>query len=454
MRYLDFKQGEILTPAKIRQTQRDLYSTNAFREVGIRAEPAGGDDGTAHNVTLNLTEAKPLLFIYGLGYSSDDGVRGLMELVNTNLRGSLDSLSFRVRASRLEQFAQTTFTDLRPFGTRLPTTVGVFYNRSFNLRPFTRRRILDANSKPADVTDGNDFGVQRFSAFIQTERKLSDRLSLRVRYNLEKANLIGVDLNSVPEIEATRNERAIRLGLFSLGLTRDTRDSVLNPMRGQLISADHSIAANIFGGNESFNKFFGTYQAYKTLPAGVPLLSNSTLAFSARIGLASVFRVADRNNDGMISESERRLPISERFFSGGATTLRGFRFETAGPQEILEPRPGKSCDLGVKPCDLPTLVPIGGDALAIFNFELRYPLTQRLRLVPFYDAGNVFRKLGDFKFNNMTHTVGIGLRISTPLGPVGVDYGFLIDPPAYTTATGALIRQPRGAIHIRLGQSF
>jgi outer membrane protein assembly complex protein YaeT len=454
MRYLDFKQGEILTPAKIRQTQRDLYSTNAFREVGIRAEPAGGDDGTAHNVTLNLTEAKPLLFIYGLGYSSDDGVRGLMELVNTNLRGSLDSLSFRVRASRLEQFAQTTFTDLRPFGTRLPTTVGVFYNRSFNLRPFTRRRILDANGKPADVTDGNDFGVQRFSAFIQTERKLSDRLSLRVRYNLEKATLIGVDLNSVPEIEATRNERAIRLGLFSLGLTRDTRDSVLNPMRGQLISADHSIAANIFGGNESFNKFFGTYQAYKTLPAGVPLLANSTLAFSARIGMASVFRVADRNNDGMISESERRLPISERFFSGGATTLRGFRFETAGPQEILEPRPGKSCDLGVKPCDLPTLVPIGGDALAIFNFELRYPLTQRLRLVPFYDAGNVFRKLGDFKFNNMTHTVGIGLRISTPLGPVGVDYGFLIDPPAYTTATGALIRQPRGAIHIRLGQSF
>ena len=75
----------------------------------------------------------------------------------------------------------------------------------------------------------------------------------------------------------------------------------------------------------------------------------------------------------MISEPERRLPISERFFAGGATTLRGFRFEEAGPQGILEPRNSN---------ELLTLVPIGGDALVIFNFELRFPLSRRWRLVP------------------------------------------------------------------------
>jgi hypothetical protein len=48
----------------------------------------------------------------------------------------------------------------------------------------------------------------------------------------------------------------------------------------------------------------------------------------------------------------------------------------------------------------------------------------------------------------------MGLRINTPLGPVGVDYGFLIDPPAYTSASGAILRQPRGAFHIRFGQTF
>ncbi|MFM8394590.1 MAG: BamA/TamA family outer membrane protein, partial [Acidobacteriota bacterium] len=138
----------------------------------------------------------------------------------------------------------------------------------------------------------------------------------------------------------------------------------------------------------------------------------------------------------------------------GATTLRGFRFETAGPQEILEPRPGRSCALPARPCDLPTLVPVGGDGLAILNFELRYPLTQRLRLVPFYDVGNVFRRVSDFSFSRITNTIGLGLRINTPIGPVGVDYGLLLDPPIYQSSSGALIRQPRGVFHIRLGQSF
>jgi outer membrane protein insertion porin family len=452
-RYFDFKQGEVLTPEKIRQTQRDLYATNAFREVNLRTEPLGGDDGTAHKVSVNLTEAKPLLFVYGLGYSTDDGARGLMEMANTNLGGSLDALSLRLRGSRREQFAQISFTDLRPFSWRLPTTFSVFYNRSANLRPFVRRG-LDASGKVVDIEARGPFGVERFAAFIQTERKLNERTSLRLRYNLERARLFNFE--SLPQTEFTRNERAIRLGMLSLGVSRDTRDNVLNPTKGQLVSADHSIAARVLGGTESFNKFFATYQRYRTLDQFTPLLGPSTLAFSARIGLASVFGDADRDT----------LPISERFFSGGATTLRGFRFETAGPQTVVEPalKAEDRCDNPdrkdvTKPCVLPTLVPLGGDALAVFNFELRYPLSRRLRLVPFYDLGNVFRRARDFRFGAMTNTVGLGLRINTPLGPIGVDYGFLIDPPSFLTmpdANGmrATLRQPRGAIHIRFGQTF
>lgn len=441
-RYFDFKPGEILTPARIRQTQRDLYATNAFREVSVRAEPIGGGDGAAHKVSVNLTEAKPLLFVYGLGYSTDDGARGLAEIANTNLGGSLDSLSLRLRASRREQFSQLSFTDLRPFGYKLPTTVSVFYNRTGNLRPFVRRQLVDGKEESVANTS---FGLERFAAFIQTERKLNEQTSMRFRYNLERARLFN--LEDIPETAVTRNERSIRLGMFSVGVSRDTRDNVLNPTKGQLFSADHSIAARMFGGTESFNKFFATYQRYKTFDQFTPLLGSTTLAFSARIGLASTSRRADCNGDGIVGPDERCLPISERFFSGGATNLRGFKFETAGPQIILEPRPNK-------PGELPTLVPSGGDALAVFNFEMRYPLSQRLRLVPFYDLGNVFRRVSDFRFGGMTNTVGLGLRINTPLGPVGVDYGFLIDPPTFTTATGGALRQPRGAIHIRFGQTF
>ncbi|HEY9436381.1 MAG TPA: BamA/TamA family outer membrane protein, partial [Blastocatellia bacterium] len=130
-------------------------------------------------------------------------------------------------------------------------------------------------------------------------------------------------------------------------------------------------------------------------------------------------------------------------------------------QAVVEPLPDsvERCDNPLRtqkspPCVLPTLFPLGGDALAVFNFELRYPLTSRLRFVPFYDLGNVFKSATDFRFSDMTNTVGVGMRINTPLGPLGVDYGLLIDPPVYATSSGALLRQPRGTIHIRFGQTF
>jgi outer membrane protein insertion porin family len=457
-RYFDFKAGDIITPAQIRKTQRDLYATGAFREVGIRAESLNPFTGT-HKLTINVTEAKPLLFVYGLGYSTDDGtngfakgLRGLTELTFNNIRGTLNTATLRLRASQREQFGQFSFTDLRPFGWKWPTTFSAFYTRNNDLRPFTRRRE-NIDGKVQNTTDDSSFGLQRFAAFIQTERKLNDITSLRFRYNLERASLFK--LANFPETEVTRNERAVRLGIFAVGISRDTRDNLLNPIRGQLASADNLLAANALGGNESFNKFFANYQRYYTFDPATRWLKDSTLAFSARFGLAKVMSPADRDGNGTISESERRLPISERFFTGGATSLRGFKFETAGLQGILAPRPAcQNPPKDAKSCfELPALVPLGGDALTVMNFELRYPLTSRMRLVPFYDLGNVFYKVSDLNWKNMTNTLGLGIRFNTPLGPIGVDYGFLLDPPVFQFGQ-ATLRQPRGAFHIRFGQTF
>jgi outer membrane translocation and assembly module TamA len=54
----------------------------------------------------------------------------------------------------------------------------------------------------------------------------------------------------------------------------------------------------------------------------------------------------------------------------------------------------------------------------------------------------------------MTHTVGLGLRFNTPIGPVGIGYGYLLNPPVFTSATGIVLRQPQGVIYIRFGQTF
>src|SRR5262245_1446858 len=124
---------------------------------------------------------------------------------------------------------------------------------------------------------GQSFGINRFVSFVQTQRKLGERTLIRFRYLFENSKLF--DLENIPEIEVTRNERAIRLGMLSAGFTHDTRDNALLPTRGLLYSADYSFAARVLGGNESFNKFFGNHQRYYALPR----LGDSIFAVSARV---------------------------------------------------------------------------------------------------------------------------------------------------------------------------
>jgi outer membrane protein assembly factor BamA len=100
------------------------------------------------------------------------------------------------------------------------------------------------------------------------------------------------------------------------------------------------------------------------------------------------------------------------------------------------------------PGELLSLVTVGGNALTIFNFELRYPLTRQIRIVPFYDLGNVFPLVSDIRFGGMTNSVSLGLRLNTPIGPVGIEYGYLLDPPSYTTASGVVLRQPNSVLHM------
>ncbi len=435
-RFLDFEPGDVLTPRLLRDAERNLYATGAFREVTVRTTPDAAA-WEARRVTVNVAEADPLSLFYLLGYSTDEGPRATVQFTHSNLFNRLILGAARVRGSQEEQLAQLQLTDLRPWGKKWATTFSAFYERDSDVRPFVRRRLVNGDVEPN--SRGQSFGINRFVGFVQTERKLGDRMAIRFRYSLQNVKLFN--LENIPDIEVTRNEPALRLGLFSAGFTRETRDNILTPTRGQLFSFDHTLAARELGGNESFNKFFGEYQRYDT-PAA---LRGTTIALAARLGLAGLYKVTDRDGNGVISEPERSLPISERFFAGGATTLRGFRFEEAGPQGILEPRNSN---------ELPTLVPVGGNALFIFNFELRFPLSRRWRLVPFYDLGNVFRRAGDINFGGMTNSVGLGLRFNTPVGPVGVDYGYLLDPPSFTTASGATLRQPRNAFHIKIGQSF
>jgi outer membrane protein assembly factor BamA len=122
----------------------------------------------------------------------------------------------------------------------------------------------------------------------------------------------------------------------------------------------------------------------------------------------------------------------------------------------------------------PFTVPFGGNALAVLNLEARLPVSKSVRLVPFYDGGNVYRKVGDifnppdvpvtdtFQRNlivKWSHTVGLGLRLKTPVGgEFGIDYGYLLNPPTFlipqTVGPPANYQLSPSKLHFRFSQAF
>jgi outer membrane protein assembly factor BamA len=148
------------------------------------------------------------------------------------------------------------------------------------------------------------------------------------------------------------------------------------------------------------------------------------LATSLRVGAILPFA----NN--LPASVDNPVPISERFFSGGATTLRGLSQDLAGPL-LRDPTTGEIIlvDEQGRPDPQGRPVPLGGNALVIANAELRFPLIWFFSGAAFYDTGNVFRSFTDLSQAGFSNAIGVGLRANTPVGPVRFDVGYNPNPP-------------------------
>jgi len=121
----------------------------------------------------------------------------------------------------------------------------------------------------------------------------------------------------------------------------------------------------------------------------------------------------------------QEVPLSERFFAGGATTIRGFEQNTIGPIAGRQP--------------------LGGEGMLVINNELRVPLFSIFDGVGFVDVGNVYGKVSDFSFSDLRETAGLGLRVRTPWFLLRLDYGFKLDRRAGERA---------GRLFFSIGQAF
>ncbi|HWS53435.1 MAG TPA: POTRA domain-containing protein [Pyrinomonadaceae bacterium] len=505
VRAIPLREGQVLRGDDLAESERILLNTSdAFRQVIIRTEPAGETAGgfKRRDVYIDVEERERITTDYIVGFSTDNGPLGGFEVRNVNLFGQLRQGAFRSRFSRLQQLVRLEYFDprFRSYGERefAPLTVSLQYQRDTSVTRFFRTTIDRGANGVVQRFDpeGNlldEFGqsvkgpsINRFSFNLETQRDLELELSpagavrkrstLFLRYNYEDVRLFNIGSLLIAPI--LRPDQAVRLSRLAASFARDTRDRQFDPTRGDFLTLDYSLALKQLGGNISFNKFLATYRRYRT----VKLLRDTTLAGSVQLGLANILRPSDRDDDGLITDVDRRLPISERFFSGGSNTLRGFSFEEAGPRVAAPfcafgPQPSPLPPCGTfrnekgEPIELnPFTVPVGGNALAVVNLEARVGVTRDVQLVPFYDGGNVFERVGDLfgrddppgRDPNLrarwTHTVGLGARLRTPFGSLAVDYGYLLNPPEFLIPQfggGTAIHRLRNTqIHFRFGQTF
>ena len=516
LKTINLRPDTVLRATDIFRSEQNLYATSAFRRVEVKVEQAGlrPDGNRLTDVIIDVEEEKPRLVTYGGGFSTDGGPFGFFDIRHFNLFGKLQQGGARVRVGRLRQLAQIDFINPRFLNDgrtddgyirfspltftaqyERDSTVTRFFRSTFDKGTFGIVQRVDADGNPID-----DFGVKtgdptinRFTLSAETSRTISQksRSILFLRYRYQDVRLFKIDSLLIKDLLLP--DAKIRTSGFGATFVRDTREncsirySLLDiiargepgdpcrynagdPTRGDYLTTEYNVSLPALGANIGYHKFQASYNYYRTFS----YLKNTTFAGRAILGLSNVFSKRQRFSSSQFPDLEGILPISERFFAGGSTTLRGFEFESAGPRVVVVPQ-GNFRNSSGDPVFLPPFtIPFGGNALAIVNLEARIPLTKSIRAVPFYDGGNVFRRVGDifnppdvapddvFRQNLRalwSHTVGLGFRIKTPIGgEFGVDYGYLLNPPRFlipqVNAPNAIFQVRQSQIHFRFSQAF
>ena len=327
--------------------------------------------------------------------------RGSISFTRYNLRGLAETASISLLVARLDQRALATYAQ--------PHFRGSGWSALYSL-------------SMERTTENPTFDARLADATWQLEKPLNKAKTrrLQLRYRFRRTVLTNF---LIPGLVLPQDQR-LRLSTVSATWIRDTRDKPLDATRGFYETLDFGITPKFLGSNANFVRFLGQSTYYQ--PFGKVVWANRVT-----LGLAKSFANSD-------------VPTSERFFSGGETTLRGFPINGAGPQRTVP-----ACTNPAVPSTCVNLqVPVGGNQLFMFNSEFRFPLgiKEGLGAAVFYDGGNVYGPINLGRLiTDYTNTVGVGLRYSTPVGPIRFDVGRNLNPVNGVKAT---------QYYITIGQAF
>jgi outer membrane protein assembly complex protein YaeT len=446
--------GDPLDETALADTQRNLYNLALFNEVNTASEnPNGGE--TYKTVLLQLQEARRWALTYGFGFEAQTGTPhyncGLIAITGANCNPDLrTSVSPRVLANltRNNLFGRELSASIQATYGLLEQKVDLLFqyphfagskNLGFNFSG-GYANSLDVSTYVASRLQG---GMRLSEHFNTPGSFLSKANTFVYEYNFRRVKVQASSLQVSPG-EIVQESRAVRVGGPALTWLRDTRDSPLDARRGTYTSFQEFLSYKAFGAEANFNRLDLSNSSYYTFDKGRFVLARNT-----RYGQERAFG----------TPGQELIPLPERLYAGGATSLRGFSVNAAGPR------------------DPETGYPIGGAGALANSTELRLPpptlpgFGDTLSVVLFHDMGNVFSNASDAwasalrtrqpnrdtcknttappnptvwdgtvnstgwqgacSFNYFSHALGVGLRYHTPVGPLRLDFSYNLNPPIF-----------------------
>ena len=436
---LQVRADDDLSQIDLLNTQKKLYDLGIFSQVDTAVQNPEGTE-TRKNVLVQVQEAKRYTFNYGLGFEFQTGQPGKtgvsplasLDVSRLNFLGRAHTITFESRVGRLQQRGLISYEAPRWFNNpNLKVTFTGFFDHTLDVTTFTSQRLEGA--------------VQAGQVLSQTlDGEPINTIDYRFNYRLVKASNIQIDPNLVPLLSLP-----VRVGEPGFGYIRDRRDNKLETTKGSYITVDAGVAAHYFGSQADFSRILVQNSTYH--PFGKQQKRQLVFARSTRVGVENPFGDTVITQPGEMTPGNPTLiPLPERFFMGGGNSHRGIGLNQAGPRDPL------------------TGFPLGGSALFLNNFELRFPpptlpwVQDNVSFAIFHDMGNVFTDgthmlnsllhsrqntalcsqtvgsqlvLGSgatqCRYNYISHAIGLGVRYKTPVGPVRFDLGYNLNPTVY-----------------------
>lgn len=445
-RELQFKSGDPLGLMAISESQRRLATLGLFRRTRISELGHGAE--TSRDVLVTIEEAPVTTIGYGGGLETKPVIRGsaaaggvatealefapraFFEIGRRNLFGKNRSVNLFTRVSlRPQNFnGQSASTAAGNYGFSEYRVIGTYRE------PRVRGTAADAFlTGTLEQQRRSSFNFARRALSAELLRRLSRQVSVTGNYQLQRTRLFDERIQPDQRLLVDRLFPQVRLSSFSVSGIRDGRDDLIDPKAGTYLSANGQVAGRRIGSEVGFVKSYLTTQLFQAIPRTRQVV----FAGSVRVGLASGLPRTVTSVDAggnLVTETVRELPASERFFAGGDTTVRGFALDQLGTTDTI----GTGG------------FPIGGNALLIFNAEMRVPVRGGLGLVGFFDAGNVFKRTASIDLGQLRSSLGLGIRYKSPVGPIRIDVGF----KTQRRELGSGVKEDPYAVHISLGQAF